>query len=78
MSKIMLSEPTVLGGACSKGASLQSNIEAIPHVVAEQLESKYCDSLKYVHTATHFYKNVKTLSGKSERFVQNSCIKEID
>jgi hypothetical protein len=78
MSKIMLSEPTGLGGACSKGASLRSNIVVIPHVVAEQIESKYCDRLKYVHKETDFYKNVKTLSGKSERFVQNSCVEEID
>jgi hypothetical protein len=78
MSKIMLSAPTGLGGACSKGASLGSNIVVIPHVVAEHLQSKYCDRLKYVHTVTHFYKNMKVLSGKSERFVQNPYLKEID
>ena len=78
MGKIMLSESTGLGGACSKGASLRGNIEVIPHVLAEHLQSKYCDKLKYVHMKLHFYEYVKTSSGKTERFVQNSCLKGID
>ena len=78
MGKIMLSELTGHGAACSKVASLRSNIEVIPHVVAEHLQSKYCYNLKYVHIQLNFYEHVKASSGKTERFVQNSRLKGID
>ncbi len=70
MSKSTYATPIWFGTECSKGGeSLLNGSAAILNDV-EQLRSKYCDSLKYVHAECAFYKHVETRTGENKKLVQ--------